>query len=88
MASVMAKGTDTHGQVEKAAFAQAMYSSLLASGIDSVWSNLLCGVLLVYIDYLLYLIVTAHEDAGPIVDMFGYDGQHTLHATVDCLSAR
>ena len=40
-----------------------------------------------HIDDLLHFVVTAHEDAGPVVDMFGDDGQHAFHAAIDGLAA-
>lgn len=47
----------------------------------------LLGMLLVYINNLLHLIVAAHENTRSIVDTLGNNSQHALHATVHCLAA-
>jgi len=43
---------------------------------------------IVYINDLLHLVITPHEDARSIVYMLRHDRQHALHPAVDCLSAR
>lgn len=40
-----------------------------------------------YINDLLYLIVAPKEDAGPVVDVLGADGEHAIHVVVDGLAA-
>jgi hypothetical protein len=36
---------------------------------------------------LLNLVIAAHEDARPVVDVLGHDFQHALHLAVDGLAA-
>ncbi|KAI6804575.1 hypothetical protein KC361_g29 [Hortaea werneckii] len=43
-------------------------------------------VLLVDINDLLNLIVTAHEDTAAVVDVLGGDGHHAVHVAVDGLT--
>lgn len=47
----------------------------------------LLRVLLVYLNDLLHFVEAAHEDTGPVVDVFGHNCQHTLHSSVDRLAA-
>ena len=44
-------------------------------------------VFLVNINDFLYLVVAAHENPRPVMNMLGDDCKHTLHTTVDRLSA-
>lgn len=44
------------------------------------------GVLLVYLDDLLHLVIAAHEYARAIMDMLGNNGDHAFHMAVDCLA--
>lgn len=43
-------------------------------------------MLLVYFNHLLYLVIAAHEDPRPIMDMFRNDSEHAFHTAVDRLA--
>lgn len=44
-------------------------------------------MLLVHINNLLHLVIAAHENPRPIVDMLRYNRQHSFHTAVDGLTA-
>lgn len=47
----------------------------------------LLHMLLVHLNHFLHLIIAAHENARSVVNMFGYDGEHTFHSAVNRLAA-
>ena len=46
------------------------------------------SVFLMHVNDLLHLVITPHEDPRTVVDVFGHDGQHSLHLAVHGLAAR
>lgn len=61
---------------------------LLFLAISSASEMSSCGdaVLLVDLDDLLDLIVTAQEDSATVVDVLGHDCNHPTHLAVNCLA--
>ncbi len=44
-------------------------------------------VLLVHLDHFLHFVVATHKNSGPVMNVLRYDGEHTLHSTIDRLAA-
>ena len=61
-------------------FSRRVLFDVFRKSVTSLW------MFLVHHDNLLDFVITAHEYSWSVVNMFGNDGQHSLHAAVDCLS--
>lgn len=66
----------------------AIYNSMVTSAFLHSNPLLRLCVRVVYVNDLLHLVITPHEDARSIVYMLRHDRQHALHPAVDGLSAR